>query len=69
MLIAAGRTPYAALQRATEALGRDRLLGVVLHRVDHHIASPGDYYYYQYYGQTPRNGNKASWFKRMTGRK
>ena len=69
LVIAAGRTPYAALKRATEALGRERLIGVVLNRVDEHIASPGDYYYYHYYGQTPRNGSKPGWFKRMTGRK
>lgn len=34
LVVAAGRTPYGIAQKAVEALGRDRLLGVVLNRVD-----------------------------------
>ena len=33
-VVAAGRTPCAVVQKAVEALGRDRILGVVLNRVD-----------------------------------
>jgi|KBSMisStandDraft_5_1062788.scaffolds.fasta_scaffold33207_2 capsular exopolysaccharide synthesis family protein len=71
LVVAAGRTPFASLQRATDAIGRDRLLGVVLNRVDETLAAPGHYAYYHYYGQTPRNGHgeKRSWFHRLTGRK
>jgi capsular exopolysaccharide synthesis family protein len=69
LVIAAGRTPFAALHRAAEALGRDRILGVVLNRVSESIAAPGEYYYYSYYGQTPRNGKKPGWLKRLVGRK
>ncbi len=41
LVVAAGRTPFAALQRATMRIGRDRMLGVVLNRVDETIAAPG----------------------------
>ncbi len=43
------RTPCAVVQKAVEALGRERILGVVLNRVDAADAMPGDYYY-RYYG-------------------
>ncbi len=33
-VVAAGRTPAAAVQRAVEQLGRDRIIGVVLNRVE-----------------------------------
>jgi capsular exopolysaccharide synthesis family protein len=32
LVVQAGRTPYASIQRAVEALGRDRIFGVVLNR-------------------------------------
>ena len=71
LVVAAGRTPFAALQRATDAIGRDRLLGVVLNRVDETTAASGSHYYYGYYGHTPRNGHgeTRSWFHRLTGRR
>jgi len=34
LVVAAGRTKYAAAQRAADAIGRQRLLGVVLNRAD-----------------------------------
>jgi capsular exopolysaccharide synthesis family protein len=49
LVIRAGSTPFAAVQKAAESLGRERLLGVVLNRVDGSIAAPGEYYY-RYYG-------------------
>lgn len=51
MIVAAGRTPYRMLHRAVEALGRDRIFGVVLNRVTGD-AMWGGYgsYYYQGYG-------------------
>ncbi len=53
LVVSAGRTPYGIVQKATEALGRDRLLGVVLNRVDpddqpHGEAGYGYGYYYGY---------------------
>jgi capsular exopolysaccharide synthesis family protein len=49
LIISAGKTPYKLLERAVEALGRDRILGVVLNRVDQSILKSG-YGYYTYYG-------------------
>jgi protein-tyrosine kinase len=47
LVIGAGKTPYAFLKRALDALGRDRVLGVVLNRVDAKLMA-GEYYYYGY---------------------
>jgi capsular exopolysaccharide synthesis family protein len=52
-VVAAGRTPCAVVQKAVEALGRDRILGVILNRVEESAAMAGDYYY-RYYGATHR---------------
>jgi capsular exopolysaccharide synthesis family protein len=35
LVVDAGRTPYTLAQRAVEALGRDRIIGVVLNRASH----------------------------------
>lgn len=57
-VIAAGKTPHGAIQRAIDALGRERVLGVVLNRVDPKAAMPGGYAYYRYYGYGDRtNGH------------
>jgi capsular exopolysaccharide synthesis family protein len=48
-VISAGRTPFALLQKSVEAIGRDRVLGVVLNRAAQ-AAVPGGYYT-DYYGQ------------------
>jgi len=60
-VVAAGRTPCAVVQKAVEALGRDRILGVVLNRVEDANAMPGDYYY-RYYGSTRKK--RFSFFRR-----
>jgi capsular exopolysaccharide synthesis family protein len=60
-VVAAGRTPCAVVQKAVEALGRDRILGVVLNRVAEADAMPGDYYY-RYYGSTQKKS--FSFFRR-----
>ena len=60
-VVAAGRTPCAVVQKAIEALGRDRILGVVLNRVAEADATPGDYYY-RYYGSTRKK--PFSFFRR-----
>jgi capsular exopolysaccharide synthesis family protein len=67
-VIAAGKTPYAAIQRAADALGRDSILGVVLNRVDPKVASLGASQYYRYYGYRERtNGRKRGWRRRLKG--
>lgn len=69
-VIAAGKTPFAAIQRATEAIGRDRILGVVLNQVGEGVAAPGGYEYHRYYhdGQGRRKGN-TSFLRRVLRRK
>lgn len=53
LVIRAGATPYEAVQRAAEAVGRDRILGAVLNRaaVDRRAA----YDYYHYYNSADAN--------------
>jgi Mrp family chromosome partitioning ATPase len=50
LVIGAGRTPYAVIQKAVEAVGKDRIIGVVLNRVEDRDLIGGDYkttgYYY-----------------------
>ena len=47
LVVQAGSTPLAAVKTAVEAVGRDRILGVVLNRADDVPAYDG---YYAYYG-------------------
>jgi receptor protein-tyrosine kinase len=50
LVVRAGRTPYKAIERALETIGRDRLLGVVLNGVEDQGQSDYDgSYYYSYY--------------------
>jgi len=51
-VVRAGKSPYRLIQRALDAVGRNRILGVVLNAVDENVDQAG-YYYYGYYG-TPR---------------
>jgi protein-tyrosine kinase len=46
LVVQAGKTPLAAINRAVEAVGRERILGVVLNRADHASV----YHAYDYYG-------------------
>jgi capsular exopolysaccharide synthesis family protein len=43
LVISAGRTPHAAVNRTIVALGRERIIGVVLNFVDDRIAAPAHY--------------------------
>ena len=52
LVVRAGRTPHAAVEKAVEAIGRDRILGVVLNGVEEDGASP----YGHYYGGEPNSG-------------
>ena len=45
IVIKAGSTSYALVRRAVEALGKDRILGVVLNQV---VGVPQHSYYYEY---------------------
>jgi Mrp family chromosome partitioning ATPase len=44
LVIESGRTPLAAINTAVEAVGRDRILGVVLNRADGALAYSTSYY-------------------------
>jgi protein-tyrosine kinase len=49
LIIGAGMSPYRTVAKAAEVIGRERILGVVLNRVDDGDMSH-DGYYYSYYG-------------------
>jgi capsular exopolysaccharide synthesis family protein len=69
LVIGAGKTPYGAIQRAADALGRDRILGVVLNRVDPSSATPGANQYYRYYAYGDRsNGRGPGLLRRLIGK-
>jgi capsular exopolysaccharide synthesis family protein len=44
LVIAAGQTPYHLLQKAVEAIGPERILGVVLNKVADEAVPAGSYY-------------------------
>jgi capsular exopolysaccharide synthesis family protein len=48
LVIRAYATPYPLVQRAVEAIGRERILGVVMNRTEHTVG--GDYRYLYEYG-------------------
>jgi capsular exopolysaccharide synthesis family protein len=48
LVIRAGRTPFGAIERAVDALGRDRILGVLLNQVVERPDDSSSYYYYSY---------------------
>ena len=48
-VVRAGKSPYRLIQRALDAVGRDKVLGVVLNAIDENVDDAG-YYYYGYYG-------------------
>jgi protein-tyrosine kinase len=59
LVVRAGRTPHAMIQRAIQSLGRDRVIGVVLNCVDDRASVPGGKYggYYDSYYYTDRRSN------------
>ena len=57
-VVRAGKSPYRLIQRALDAVGRDRILGVVLNAVAENVDVAG-YNYYGYYS-TPRRIGKSS---------
>jgi protein-tyrosine kinase len=50
LVVNAGRTPLDLLQRTVDAIGRDRILGVVLNRAEPRAIVGGSYHYNRYYG-------------------
>ena len=52
LVIQAGKTPLPAINKAVQAVGRDRVMGVVLNRADDALVYH-TYYYYSSYGQVP----------------
>jgi capsular exopolysaccharide synthesis family protein len=68
IVVRAGLTPVAAVQRATEAIGRERVLGIVLNGVDDQTLSRREGYGYAYlYGYGSRGYGTA--LRRMPDRK
>jgi capsular exopolysaccharide synthesis family protein len=51
LVIGAGKTPYKLITRAVDALGRNKILGVVLNRVDRSCLVGGYGYGYYSYGE------------------
>jgi capsular exopolysaccharide synthesis family protein len=49
LVVRAGSTPYELVKRASEAIGRSRIVGVVLNRAE--PSSQKDHYYYSYGGK------------------
>jgi Mrp family chromosome partitioning ATPase len=49
MVVRAGKTRYAMVDKLLETLPRERMLGVVLNRVDEHLESNSYYYQQRYY--------------------
>lgn len=63
LVVGAGSTPFASIQKAIGAIGRDRILGVILNRVHH--SGTGDYYDRYYPAYPERNGNGESWMSHL----
>jgi len=60
LVIGAGKTPHRLVIRAVEALGRERILGVVLNRVDRSLLVGGYGYGYGYgYAGRRQSGNNG----------
>lgn len=61
LVVEAGRTPYRIARKAIEAIGRDRIMGIVLNRVeDKVIAAAGAYDRYHYPGYGSRAAQVVS---------
>lgn len=52
LIVGAGMSPHRTVAKAAEVIGRDRILGVVLNRVQHTDTSHDGYYYSSYYGSS-----------------
>jgi Mrp family chromosome partitioning ATPase len=52
LVVKAGATPYALVQRASDLIGRDRIIGVVLNGAQDPLHRRGYEYYEHYYRHT-----------------
>jgi protein-tyrosine kinase len=62
LVVQAGRTPVALVQRAVESLARERVIGVVLNLVDDSAISPGgkyEHYYESSYNRADERGGSV----------
>lgn len=60
LVIRANGPAYQLVQRAVDAIGREKIIGTVLNRATQTTAHGGDEYYYQYYQSSKRAGAKPS---------
>lgn len=54
LVVRAGKTPATEVQRAVQAIGREKILGVVLNRAERRNSSEADSYYYASYSSSRR---------------
>lgn len=70
LVVRANSTPYPLSVRAVEAIGQQRILGIVLNRAEHSALSEGGYYYAQYrYSYGSDKPRARSRLARMFGRR
>jgi capsular exopolysaccharide synthesis family protein len=67
LVVGAGKTPCASVQRAISGVGRDRILGVVLNRVAEGVL--GRQFYYDTYSYTGEAATAAAMGASANGRK
>ena len=60
LVIRAHGTSYQLVQRAVDAIGRDKIIGTVLNRATNPTGREDDDYYYQYYHYAPSSNGKPS---------
>jgi Mrp family chromosome partitioning ATPase len=64
LVVRANSTPYPLVRRAIEAIGSERILGVVLNRADPKESAHGAYYYaYSYRYAHSREPKRRRWFR------
>jgi Mrp family chromosome partitioning ATPase len=71
LVVRANRTPYPLSAKAVEAIGPDRILGVVLNRAQDTDLADGGYYYSKYrysYGHHKERNSKG-WRKWLARRR
>lgn len=61
LVVSAQSTPYPMVQRAADAIGTGRILGVVLNRAEHAAVPVYHYGYPGFASAEPRNENKRWW--------
>ena len=65
LVVSAESTPYPMVQRAAEAIGPKRILGVVLNRAEQSGVSSYNYNGYRNYQQTSPGPEPKRWFRRL----